>query len=109
MIGASHNCRTFKELISTYSIEDARDFCKEADPFHQAENNREFWERVGNGFGCNILIVSHGTTIRSIVHHFDPEVDITVSPENGSVTRLTVDGTRVSVDYYSHCLKTDEY
>ncbi|NWQ29712.1 histidine phosphatase family protein, partial [Escherichia coli] len=39
----------------------------------------------------------------------DPEVDITVSPENGSVTRLTVDGTRVSVDYYSHCLKTDEY
>ena len=25
MIGASHNCRTFKELISTYSIEDARD------------------------------------------------------------------------------------
>lgn len=118
MIGASHNCRTFKELISTYSIEDARDFCKEADPFHQAENNREFWERVGNGFeyldkiaddGCNILIVSHGTTIRSIVHHFDPEVDITVSPENGSVTRLTVDGTRVSVDYYSHCLQTDEY
>mgnify|MGYP002316916302 FL=1 len=55
------------------------------------------------------MIVSHGTTIRSIVHHFDPEVDITVSPENGSVTRLTVDGTRVSVDYYSHCLKTDEY
>ncbi|SEM81467.1 probable phosphoglycerate mutase [Ligilactobacillus sp. WC1T17] len=118
MIGATHNCRTFKELITQYSIEEARDFCKEQDPFHQAENNQEFWNRLGQGFAYiakiaqdqqNILVVSHGTTIRSIVHHFDPTVDITQSPKNGSVTRLTVDHDQISVDYFSHYLDNDLY
>lgn len=118
MIGAAHNCRTFKEIIENYSIEEAKDFAKAADPFHDAENNTEYWERVGAGFdylkkvvpdNSNVLLVSHGTTIRSIVHHFDPSVDITVSPANGSVTKLVVDNDKISVAYFNQSATDFEY
>lgn len=118
MIGAAHNCRTFKEMIEQYSIEDTKDFAKAADPFHDAEDNAEYWQRVGAGFdylnevakdGDNILLVSHGTTIRSIVHHFDPTVDITVSPANGSVTKLVVDKDKISVAYFNQSSSDFEY
>ena len=100
MIGADHGCRTFNDIITKYSIEKARDFTKEADPFHDAENNAEYWQRLDRGFayldqiandGDKILLVAHSTLIRSLTSHFAPEIDITVSPKNGSVTRFDVD------------------
>ena len=30
--------------------EKARDFTKEADPFHDAENNAEYWQRLDRGY-----------------------------------------------------------
>lgn len=110
MIGASHNCKSFKEIIKNYSIEQARDFAKSADPFHEAENNLEFWNRLNQGFNYldevaenndNILLVSHGTTIRSIVHHFDSNIDISVSPSNGSVTKLVCSSGKIEVAYFN--------
>ena len=51
MIGADHGCRTFNDIITKYSIEKARDFTKEADPFHDAENNASLaytWDDVSS-------------------------------------------------------------
>lgn len=109
MIGAAHECKSFKEIIKNYSIDAAKDFAKEADPFHEAENNEEFWERINRGFaqlqsiakdGDKMLVVSHGTTIRSIVGKFGKEFDITVGPKNGSVTKLTIKDDEIKVNYY---------
>jgi probable phosphoglycerate mutase len=56
------------------------------------------------------LVVSHGTTIRSIVHHFAPEIDIiSQGPVNGSVTKLIIDPNQVKVVYYNHYLDDQPY
>lgn len=111
MIGADHGCRTFNDIITKYSIEKARDFTKEADPFHDAENNAEYWQRLDRGFayldqiandGDKILLVAHSTLIRSLTSHFAPEIDITVSPKNGSVTRFDVDDNgQIKLAYFN--------
>ncbi|MFT8392486.1 MAG: histidine phosphatase family protein [Liquorilactobacillus ghanensis] len=117
--GARHKTTTYQELISKYSIEESRDFLKEVDPFQLAENDQEFWQRLNAGFdilrknqtdGDQVLVVSHGTTIRSIVHHFAPEIDIiSQGPINGSVTKLVIDNDQVKVLYYNHYLDNQEY
>ncbi|MBZ2406330.1 MAG: histidine phosphatase family protein [Liquorilactobacillus hordei] len=119
MVGASRNCRSFSEIISNYSIEDSRDFMKEIDPFQDAESNDEFWKRVNSGFdyirnhqkdGDEVLVVSHGTTIRSIVHRFAPDIDIvSLSPQNGSVTKMIVSDDSVSVEYFNHYKDEQSY
>ena len=111
MIGGPHGYRTFKELITAYSIEEARDFAKQADPFGDAEDDQEFQARINQGFAKlrdqvadnqNVVIVSHGTTIRSLVHRFSPETDITIGPRNGSITKFSVDENSVKLDFYNH-------
>src|SRR5699024_11576172 len=100
----------FHEMAAKYSMDDTKDFTKEADPFHNAENAKEYWKRVDAGFdylksiardGDNILVVSHGTTIRSIAARFDSNVDQTIGPKNGSVTKLVMDRDDVKVDYFN--------
>ncbi|MCE2138595.1 histidine phosphatase family protein, partial [Streptococcus thermophilus] len=49
MVGAPHQAPSLSAIIEQYGIEKAKDFCKEADPFHRAENNAEFWQRVNGG------------------------------------------------------------
>ncbi|KRM95500.1 phosphoglycerate mutase [Liquorilactobacillus aquaticus DSM 21051] len=119
MVGAIHGCETFEELITKYSIEKSRDFMKETDPFHDAENDTEYWARVNAGFDYlrtkqqdndKVLLVSHGTTIRSIVHRFAPDIDIiSRGPANGSVTKMIVDNDNVKVEYYNHYLDEQTY
>ncbi|KRN28198.1 hypothetical protein IV38_GL001651 [Lactobacillus selangorensis] len=111
MVGEPHGCRNFSEIIQKYSLDKAKDFMKETDPWHDAENAQEYWTRLGKGFkmlreqnqpGSNVLIVSHGTTIRSIVNKFDhdKQFDVSVSPKNGSVTHLQlIEGGIEIVDF----------
>lgn len=110
MVGASHGCRSFHEMVAEYSMDDTKDFTKQADPFHQAEDAAEYWQRVDGGFDYlkkvaadndNILVVSHGTTIRSIASRFDAQLDATVGPKNGSITKLVVDGDQIQVSYFN--------
>ncbi|KRL05649.1 phosphoglycerate mutase [Liquorilactobacillus oeni DSM 19972] len=119
MVGASHGCRSYQEMITKYSIDDSRDFMRAIDPFHDAENNEQYWKRVDAGFEylnehqkneSTALVVSHGTTIRSIVKRFAPDIDVvTQGPKNGSVTKLIVDGKNIKVAYFNHYLDTQEY
>lgn len=111
LTGAGHDSKTYAEIISNYSIDASKDFMKQADPFHDAENSTEYWNRLLLGFdmlrrdnpaGAKILLVSHGTTMRSIVGKFGQErFDLTKSPRNGSVTKLLLEGSEVHVEYYN--------
>lgn len=110
LVGKEYGVTSLHELLDHISIERTKDLMHELDPFHEAENNQTYWERVNHGFDYlkahhdsheKILIVTHGTTIRSIVSHFSPEFDISQGPKNGSVTRLDIDGDQVKVLSYA--------
>ncbi|WP_125982502.1 histidine phosphatase family protein [Loigolactobacillus iwatensis] len=111
MAGYPHGCKNFAEIITNYSIDASKDFMKEADPFHDAENSTEYWHRLLKGIAkiheenqtdTNVLLVSHGTTIRSIVGKYGTnQFDLTKSPLNGSVTKLRLSDTNIAVDYYN--------
>ncbi|MTV82084.1 histidine phosphatase family protein [Secundilactobacillus folii] len=102
LAGAPHGLPTFKDIVNKYSIGKAKDYLKEADPFHQAENNEEYWQRVDQGFqiilqdsalqdGDNVLLISHGNTLLSLMERYGGgQYDLTVRPKNGSLTRLTL-------------------
>lgn len=101
--GAPHGAHTYAEILEKFGSDATRDFLKEADPFHHAENNEEYWNRVKRGFGIiarsrgvhdesNVLLISHGNTLLSLIQRFKDSapqgIDFTVRPANGSVTRL---------------------
>lgn len=109
LAGAPHGLPTFRDIVDKYSIGKAKDYLKEADPFHQAENNEDYWKRLDQGFdliksnpaikdGDNVLLISHGNTLLSIVERYgNGKYDVTERPANGSVTKLEVDGDDIKV------------
>ena len=98
-------------MVTKYSIGKAKDWLKDADPFHDAENNAEYWERMDKGIDlvrnadlpddANVLWVSHGNTLLSLVERFGGgKYDVTVRPKNGSLTTATLtDNNFKIVDY----------
>ena len=115
MVGQPHGASSFAEIIAKYGMDATKDFMKEADPFHEAENAEEYWNRVDKGFekldqiakdGDKILLVSHGTTIRSITDRYnDCYFDVTVSTRNSSLTMFTSDNCENHVTSYNQMLK----
>lgn len=113
LAGAPHGLPTFKSIVEKYSIGKAKDYLKEADPFHQAENNEEYWQRLDQGLalikndsrikdGDNVLLISHGNTLLSLVERFGQgQFDVTKRPANGSLTKLRFDGDDVTVTAYN--------
>lgn len=109
LAGAPHGLPTFRDIVDKYSIGKAKDYLKDADPFHQAENNEEYWKRLDQGFdlirgnkeikdGDNVLLISHGNTLLSIVERYgNGKYDVTERPANGSLTKLEVDGDDIKV------------
>lgn len=99
-----HGLHTLSDIISTHSLGTAKDWLKEADPFHEAENNTEYWQRIERGYagilanphladGDTVLVISHATTLRSLaerygVGRFDP----IHKPRNGGLTTLRISG-----------------
>lgn len=109
--GAPHGLKNFHDIVTKYSIGQAKDWLKDADPFHDAENNVEYWLRMDKGIAlirqanlpdnANVLWVSHGNTLLSLVERFgDGKYDVTERPANGSLTKavLTDDGMKI-VEY----------
>lgn len=111
LAGAPHGCKTFKEIVTKYSIGQAKDWLKEADPFHDAESNAEYWQRMDKGIdlirqadlpdGANVLWVSHGNTVLSLIERFGQgKYDVTVRPKNGSLSKLILTDDDLQVEYY---------
>ncbi|WP_390406212.1 histidine phosphatase family protein [Lacticaseibacillus jixiensis] len=107
-VGAPHDAPSFKAIISKYGVDASKDFTHEADPFGAAEDALTYWNRLQKGFkllrmqnqnGDNVLLVSHGTTIRSIVDKFGKQDGfvVTEAPKNGSISKiqLTDEGIKV--------------
>lgn len=110
LVGQQYGVNSLHALLEHISIEESRDLMKSIDPWHEAEDNATFWQRIDQGFdylkahhdnGEKVLVVSHGTTIRSMVSHFAPTIDITKGPKNGSVTRIDVNGDQIKVVDYA--------
>ncbi|WP_279034486.1 histidine phosphatase family protein [Lactobacillus intestinalis] len=101
MIGGPHGYDDRHELLRKERIDTIKDWIKEADPYHEAENAQEYWERVNQGFRMiseldgaeNILLVTHGFTIRSIVDHYGNGIDISNGPQNASITIMDMNDT----------------
>ena len=109
--GAPHGFKNFKEIVTKYSIGQAKDWLKDADPFHDAENNEEYWDRMNKGIqlirdanlpdNSNVLWVSHGNTLLSLVERFGGgQYDVTVRPKNGSLTKATLTDDQFKIDEY---------
>lgn len=100
----------FSDLIANIGTDATLDAIKAADSYHDAENAAEFWARMDKGFnqlrelhpnGGNVLLVSHGATIRSLAGRYGDADLAAKAPENGSVTKLIVTDDTIKVEYYS--------
>lgn len=100
-------------VLGKYGLEKARDLIHKADLYGEAESNAMFWKRLDRGFtklrantndGDQVLVVSHGMTIRSIIDRYAPELDEGVPTINGSISKLTITDDDIKVDFFN---KTD--
>ncbi|MBP2058115.1 putative phosphoglycerate mutase [Lactobacillus colini] len=111
MIGGPHGYPTRDELFNHVDITTVKDYLKQADPYHEAEGADEYWHRLDQGFDMikqmngaeNILLVTHGFTIRSIVSRFAPgKYDLRHGPQNASITILNMENNgELSVASYN--------
>lgn len=109
--GAPHGLKNFHDIVTKYSIGQAKDWLKDADPFHDAENNQEYWARLDKGLNlirhagladnANVLWVSHGNTLLSLVERFGGgKYDVTVRPKNGSLTTAMLTDNDLQIKEY---------
>lgn len=99
MIGGAHGYSTRQEMFKHESIDTIKNWIKEADPYHDAENAKEYWNRLNKGFKMiqemdgadNILLVTHGFTIRSIWYKFGDHIPLVPGPQNASITIMEMD------------------
>ncbi|WP_129688851.1 histidine phosphatase family protein [Gottfriedia acidiceleris] len=97
-VANDHGYTSFRELLINRSLEDITNFIKESDPYHHAESYSELWDRIEKGLNEliiennkndeNVLIVTHGNTIRNIVKKFSEEFNIELEIKNASITIL---------------------
>ncbi|WP_175578349.1 histidine phosphatase family protein [Bifidobacterium jacchi] len=104
--GGPHGAKSYNDIVAKFGLAATRDFLKEADPFHDAESDEEYWHRVEGAFaliasnpaledGDDVLQISHGNTLLSLAHRFGGEgLDLSERPANGSVTDIDFDTTR---------------
>ncbi|MEJ5922198.1 histidine phosphatase family protein [Bifidobacterium thermophilum] len=115
--GAPHGAGTYHAIVERYGLSATRDFLKEADPFHDAESDAQYWERIAGGYaliasnrdlhdGDCVLQISHGNTLLSLMQRFAPEgYDLSRRPANGSVTRMDLDTEQP----FAHALSVVSY
>lgn len=97
-IAQDNGYHSFKDLMENCNFEEVANLIKKSDPFHHAESYVELWERIENGLNEiistnqnedeNILIVTHGNTIRTILKRFSNEYNHALEIKNASVSIL---------------------
>lgn len=111
-VGEQVETTTETGIMQKFGLERARDLIHKADLYGDAENNEMFWTRLNRGFDKllasshdqdNIVVVSHGNTIRSIISRYAPELDTGYPTQNGSITKVILsDQQAPHVLYYDH-------
>ncbi|GAX02368.1 histidine phosphatase family protein [Secundilactobacillus silagei] len=108
-IAAPYGKHSQGDLIAIGGLKEARDAMKQSDPSHTAEDYDEIISRIKNGFkalrehceaGESILLVSHGTIIRTIADYLGVDT-MDNYPKNGGVSKLTVAPDQVIVEAYN--------
>ncbi|MCI1935745.1 MAG: histidine phosphatase family protein [Bifidobacteriaceae bacterium] len=104
--GAPHGAKTYNDIVEKFGLAATKDFLKQADPFHDAESEEEYWTREEKGFeliasnenlhdGDDVLVISHGNTLLSLMQRFaSADYDLSERPANGSVTVFDFDTTK---------------
>lgn len=97
-IAEAGGIESFDELRRKLTVPEVADLIKKADPYGHAESFDEQWTRIKGGLeevihldcedGANILVVSHGNTIRNILSQVCKEADPSAEIRNASVTIL---------------------
>ena len=108
-LGGAEGYHSFAEMIAGWGPDKVKDKIAAADNYGTAEDHVAFWKRVDKGFdrlhslpdGSNVLVVSHGATIRSIVDRYSDEFDPGESPKNGSITKLVLTPESTTVEFYN--------
>lgn len=108
-IAAPYGKHSQDDLMAIGGLKETRDAMKQSDPSHTAEDYDAVISRVKTGFtalrdhcqnGESILLVSHGTLIRTIIDYLG--VDTTGNyPQNGGVSELTIFPDHVNVETYN--------
>lgn len=92
-----NSLNTYSDFITEFGMAEAMDTIYLADPFKFAEDDEQWWTRVSHGFddirarhhdGDNVLIVSHGTTIRGIADKLGRHDFASNSVKNGALMRI---------------------
>lgn len=95
-IAVDNGYSNFQELIQNSNFEDVANYMKKSDPYHHAESYSEIWERIECGLQEvistnmeqeeNILIVTHGNTIRTILKKFSSNFNPATEIKNASIS-----------------------
>lgn len=119
--GAPHDASSYTAIVARYGLGATRDFLKEADPFHDAESDEEYWRRIESGFALiahnkhlhdndHVLQISHGNTLLSLMYRCAPSgYDLSERPANGSVTQLDFDTEAYFHDGFDGSVKVISY
>lgn len=98
--GAPYGLKSYAEIVDNYGLPSTKDFLKAADPWHDAENDDEYWARIDEGFdklfkntaiadNSNVLLISHGNTLLSLADRYgEDKISLHARPKNGSVSKL---------------------
>lgn len=112
VIGKPRGYAGFEDIVARAGLDAAKDMMHAADPFHDAEDAHTYWSRIMRGFkeirndnpdGGRVLLVTHGTSIRSIADKFGKSdgFHITEGPANGSISKLLLDDAGVHLLSYN--------
>lgn len=112
--GAPVGLRTYAEIVDQYGVDKTKDLLKDADPWHDAENSEEYWQRVLAGLkriltnpvlddGDNVLLISHGNTLISLADRFgEGKIAVHERPANGSISQMELNKDGLSIITYNN-------
>jgi Fructose-2,6-bisphosphatase len=104
--------RSLKELFQGLTLEEFMNVIKCSDPYHEAENYTELWERLDKGLeeilhlhkdaeNSKVLVVTHGNVIRNIFTKMDSSISPAEEIMNASISTLVFENNAYYVDQFN--------
>lgn len=104
--------KSIDKMFEGLSLEEFMNIIKHADPFHEAENYEELWERLDRGLeniisstdpsdNSNILVVTHGNVIRNIFTKIDTTISPAIEILNSGISTLVYQDGKYQVSGFN--------